>query len=121
MAPGVTPLGEPRGEPPMVVGAEERVERAGEDVVAGGRQEAQRAGRIPGGEQGKAYAGDHEVVPPREESMTDGNGVHTKGRVELTRGGLGIGVVGDQQGMSCAGEGVVDLEARVGEAHAGLL
>ena len=53
--------------------------------------------------------------------MTDGDGVLTKGRVALRRGGLGIGVVGDQQGTSCAGQGVVDLEARVGEADAGLL
>ena len=36
VAPGVTPLGEPGREPPLVVGAEERVERAGEDVVARG-------------------------------------------------------------------------------------
>ena len=36
MAPGTTPLGEPGCEPPMVVGAEECVEWAGEDVVARG-------------------------------------------------------------------------------------
>ena len=52
--------------------------------------------------------------------MNDGDGVLTKDRVALRRGGLGIGKVGDQQGTSCAG-GIVDLEARVGEAHAGLL
>ena len=71
----------------MVVGAEERVERAGKDVVARGRQETEGAGRVPGGEQGKAYAGDREVVPPREEPMTDGDSVLSEGRVALRRGG----------------------------------
>ena len=103
----------------MLVGAEERVERAGKDVVARGRQETEGAGRVPWGEQGKAYAGDREVVPPREEPMTDGDGVFTLGNVALRRGGLGKGVVGDEQGTPCVGEGVVDLEARVGEANAG--
>ena len=36
VAPGVTPPGEPSREPPMVVGAKERVEWAGKDVVARG-------------------------------------------------------------------------------------
>ena len=44
--------------------------------------------------------------------MTDGDGVFTEGRVALRWGGLGIGVVGDEQGAPCVGEGVVDLEAR---------
>ena len=103
----------------MVVGAEERVERARKDVAGG--QETEGAGRVHGGKQGKANAGDHEVVPPREEPMTDGNGVLTEGTVALRRGGLGIGVVGDEQGASRVGEGVVDLEARMGEADAGFL
>ena len=105
----------------MAVGAEERVERAGTDVVARGRHVAEGAGRVPGGGQGKAYAGDREVVSPREEAMTDGNGVLTEGRVALRRGGLGIGVVGHEQGTACVGEGVVDLKARVGEADVGIL
>ena len=49
MAPRVTPLGESGREPPMVVGAKERVERARQDVVARGRQEAEGVGRVPGG------------------------------------------------------------------------
>ena len=97
----------------MVVGAKERVEWARKDVVARGRQDTEEAGRVPGGEQGKANAGDREVVPPHEESMTDGGGVFTEGRVAPRRGGLGIGVVGGEQGAPCVGEGVVDLEARV--------
>ena len=36
VAPGTTPLGELGCKPPMVVGTEERVKRAGEDVVPGG-------------------------------------------------------------------------------------
>ena len=36
VAPRTTPLGEPGREPPMVVGAKERVEWAGKDVVARG-------------------------------------------------------------------------------------
>ena len=48
-----------------------------------------------GGEQGKAYAGDRAVVPPREEPVTDGDGVLTEGRLALRRGGPSIGVVGD--------------------------
>ena len=64
VAPDMTPLGEPGREPPMVVGAKERVERAGKDPVARGGQETEGAGRFPGGgEQGKANAGDREVVP----------------------------------------------------------
>ena len=90
----------------MEVGAEERVQRAGEDVVAMGRQEAERARRVLWGQQGKAYAGDRDVVSRREESMTNGDGVLTKGKVGLRRGGLGMGMVGDQQGTSCTGEGV---------------
>ena len=38
----------------MVVGAEERVEWAGQDAGARGRQEAEGAGYVPKGEQGKA-------------------------------------------------------------------
>ena len=53
--------------------------------------------------------------------MTDSDGVLTEGRVALRRGGLGIGVVGDEQGASRVGEGVVDLEACMGEADAGFL
>ena len=101
----------------MVVGAEERAERARKDVVARGRQETEGAGHVPWGEQEKAYAGDREMVPPRSEPMIDGDGVFTKGRVALRMGGLGIVVVGDEQGASC----VADLEARVGEADAGFL
>ena len=97
----------------MVVGAKERVEWAREDVVAKGGQETEGAGRVPGGEQGKANAGDREVVSPREESMTDGGCVLTEGTVALRRGDLGIGVVGGEQGAPCVGEGVVDLEACV--------
>ena len=36
VAPSTAPLGGPGCEPPMVVGAEERVKRAGEDVVPRG-------------------------------------------------------------------------------------
>ena len=36
LAPGTAPLGEPGREPTMVVGAEERVKWAGEDVVSRG-------------------------------------------------------------------------------------
>ena len=36
VAPGTAPLGESGCKPPMVVGTEERVERAGEDVVPRG-------------------------------------------------------------------------------------
>ena len=50
VAPGTTPLGEPGREPPMVVGAKERVEWARKDVVARGGQETEGAGRVPGGE-----------------------------------------------------------------------
>ena len=114
-------MGEPGREPPMVVGAEERVERARKDVVAKGRHEREGAVRVPGGGQGKAYAGDHELVPPHAEPMTDGDGVLTESRVVLRRGGLGIGVVGDEQGTPCVREGVVVLEGRVGEADAGFL
>ena len=53
VAPGMAPLGEPGREPLMVVGVKERVEWAGEDVVARGRQEIEGAGRVPGGERGK--------------------------------------------------------------------
>ena len=42
--------------------------------------------------------------------MTDGDGVLTEGTVVLKREGHGRGVVGDQQGTWCVGEGVVDLE-----------
>ena len=103
------------------VGAEEWVERAGKDVVARGRQEPEGAGCVPRGEQGKAYAGDREVVSPREEPMRDGDGVLTEGKLALRRGGLGIGLVGDKQGTRCVGQGVVDLEARVGQAYVGFL
>ena len=87
----------------MVVGAKERVEWARKDVVARGEQETEGAGRVSEGEQGKANAGDREVVPPREESMADGGGLLTEGRVEPSRGGLGVGVVGGDQGASCMG------------------
>ena len=105
----------------MLVSAKERVEWARKDMVARGKQETEGAGRVPWGEQGKANARDREVVPPREEPMTDGDNVLTEGRVALRRGGLGIGVVGDEQGASRVGKGVVDLEARMGEADAGFL
>ena len=105
----------------MVVGAKERVDRARKDVVARGRQETEGARCVPGGEQGKANASDREVVPRREESMTDSDGVLIEGRVALRRGGLGIGVVGYEQGAPRVGEGVVDLEACMGEADAGFL
>ena len=66
-----------------------------------------------GGNEGKANDGDREVVPPREESLTNGGGVFTEGRAALRRRGLGIGMVGGEQGAPCVGEGVVDLEACV--------
>ena len=97
----------------MVVGAKERVERARQNVVARDGQETEGAERVPWGEQGKANAGDCEVVPAREESMIDGDGVFTEGRVALRKGGLGIGVVGDEQGALFVGEGVVKMEARM--------
>ena len=53
--------------------------------------------------------------------MADSGGVLTEGRVALRRGSLSVGVVGGDQGAACMGEGVVDLEARVGEADAGIL
>ena len=53
--------------------------------------------------------------------MADGDGVLTEGRVALRRGGLGVGVVGGNQGTACMGEVVMDLEACVGEADAGIL
>ena len=90
-------------------------------MVARGGEETERAGRVPRGEQGKENAGDREVVPPREETMADGGGVSTERGVALRRGGLGVGVVGGDQGAACMGEGVVDFEARVGEADAGVL
>ena len=49
MAPGMTPLGEPGREPPIVGGMEQRVEWARQDVVARVGQEAERARRVPGG------------------------------------------------------------------------
>ena len=121
VAPCATPLGEPGRDPPMVVGAKDRVEWAGKDVVARGGQETKRAGCVLGGEQGKANAGDREVVPPREETTADGGGVLTEGRVALRGRSLSVGVVGGDQGAACMGEGVVDLEACMGEADAGIL
>ena len=53
--------------------------------------------------------------------MADGGGVLVEGRVALRRGSLSAGVVGGDQGAACVGEGVVDLEARVGETDAGVL
>ena len=50
VAPGTAPLGEPGCKPPMVLGAEERVERAGEDVVSRCGQETEGIGRVLGGE-----------------------------------------------------------------------
>ena len=55
--------------------------------------------------------------------MTDNDGVLTEGKVALWGGGGGLGtsVVGDEQGTRCVGQGVVDLELRLGEADAGFL
>ena len=83
VAPGTAPLGEPGRKPPMVVGAEERVKRAREDVVPGGGQEAEGTRRVPRGEQGEADAGDREVVAPYDEAMADGGGVLAEGGVAL--------------------------------------
>ena len=90
-------------------------------MVARGGQQIEGAGCVPGGEQGKANAGDREVLPPREESMADGCGVLTEGRVARRRWGLGVGMAGGDEGTACMGEGVVDLDACVGEADAGIL
>ena len=120
MAPGTAPLGEPGRKPPMVVGAEERVKRAREDVVGGG-QDAEGTGRVPRGEQGEAGAGDREVVSPCDKAMTDGVGVLVEGGVALGQGGRRVGVVGGEQGAARVRQGVVDLEARVGETDAGFL
>ena len=48
--PGITPLGEWGCDPPMVVGAVQRVKRAGQDVVTRGGLETEGARRVPGGE-----------------------------------------------------------------------
>ena len=104
----------------MVVRAKERVQRTRKDVVARGKQETEGAVCVPGGEQGKARTRDSDVVPPREESMNESDGVITDGTVAL-RGGLRIGVVGDEQGASRVGEGVVELEACMGDADTGFL
>ena len=61
------------------------------------------------------------MVPPREEATADGGGVLAEGGVALRRGSLSVGVVGGEQGAACLGQGVVDLEARVGETDAGFL
>ena len=121
VAPGTAPLGESGRKPPMVVGADERVKRAREDVVPGGGHVAEGAGRVPRGEQGEADAGDREVVPPCDEAVAHDVGVLVEGGVALVRGGCRVGVVGGELGAACVGHGVVDLEARVGEAYAGLL
>ena len=121
VAPGTAPLGESGRKPPMVVGADERVKRAREDVVPGGGHDAEGTGRVPRGEQGEADAGDREVVSPCDEAVTDGVGVLVEGGVALGQGGCRVGVVGGEQGAACVGQGVVDLEARVGETDAGFL
>ena len=53
MAPGMTPLGESGCDPPMVVGAEQRVKRAGQDVVTRGKLETEGARHVLGGGTGK--------------------------------------------------------------------
>ena len=53
--------------------------------------------------------------------MTDGGGVFGEGGVVLRWGGSGGGVVGDKKGSVGMGEGVVDLEASIGEADPGFL
>ena len=121
VAPGTAPLGESGRKPPMVVGEDERVKRAREDVAPGGGHDAEGTGRVPRGERGKADAGDREVVSPCDEAVTDGVGVLVEGGVALGQGGCRVGVVGGEQGAACVGQGVVDLEARVGEADAGFL
>ena len=90
-------------------------------MVPGGGHVAEGAGRVPRGEQGEADASDREVVPPCDEAVADDVGVLVEGGVALRRGGRGVGVVGGEQGAARVGHGVVDLEARVGEADAGLL
>ena len=49
VAPGMTPLGESGRDPLMVVGAEQRVKQAGQDVVTRGGLEIEAARRVPGG------------------------------------------------------------------------
>ena len=53
--------------------------------------------------------------------MADGGGVLTEGRVALRGRSLSVGVVGGDQGAACMGQGVMDLEACVREANAGIL
>ena len=53
--------------------------------------------------------------------MTNGSGVFGEGGVALRWGDSGGGVVGDEKGPAGMGEGVVDLEAGMGEADPGLL
>ena len=90
-------------------------------MVPGGGHGAEGAGRISWGEQGEADAGDREVVPPRDETVADDVGVLVEVGEVLWRGGRREGVVGGEQGAARVGHGVVDLEARVGEADAGFL
>ena len=119
VVPGTTPLGEPGHEPPMVVGAKERVEGARKDVVARGRRETVGAGRVPWGEQGKANAGDREVVPPREESMANGGGVLTEGRVALRGGGSWHRHGGRRSGRAVRGGGRRGLGGLRGRSRRG--
>ena len=49
MAPGMTLLGELGCDPPMVVGTEQRVKWAGQDVVTRGGLETEGEGRVPAG------------------------------------------------------------------------
>ena len=90
-------------------------------MVPGGGRGAEGAGRISWGEQGEADAGDREVVPPCDEAVADDVGVLVEVGAALWRGGRRIGLVGGEQYAARVGNGVVDLEARVGEADAGLL
>ena len=53
--------------------------------------------------------------------MADGGGVLAERGVALRWGSFSVGVVGGEQGAACVGQGVVDLEARVGETDAGFL
>ena len=107
----------------MVVGAEQRVKWARQDVVTRGRLKTEGAGLVPGGGggQGKAKASGSQVVAPREEAMTDGGGVFGERGVALWQRGPGGGVVSDEKGPAGIGEGAVDLEAGMGEADPGLL
>ena len=96
VAPSMASSREPSCHPPMVVGTEQRVEGAGENVVAGGRQLTKRAGRGLGGEQGESYPSDREVVSPRDEPVADSHSVCVEGRATSRVGRVRVGMVGGE-------------------------